>query len=113
MRRPTFQNTEWDAARHEVCMHRFVDIGSADLGLAIVTDCKYGVSVKESTVGLTLLKAGKFPYEKTDIGKHEFTYSMMVRNECLSTGEVHALADLLNKPVLAIDAEASLKLLNV
>ena len=98
-------------------MHRFVDIGGADLGLAIVTDCKYGVSVKESTVGLTLLKAGKFPYEKTDIGKHGFTYSMMVRNECLSTGEVHALtfalADLLNKPVLAIDAEASLKLLNV
>ena len=98
MRRPTHANTSWDAARFEVCAHRFADLGEPhNVGISVINDCKYGYSVRNNdTIGLTLLKAGQFPYEKTDKGEHEFTYSLLVRMNGIESGEVQTEADNLN-----------------
>ena len=69
------------------------------MGLAILNDCKYGYSVRDQTIGLSLLKAGEFPYEKTDKQEHEFVYSMMAFS---NTESVWEQASRLNTPLWAI-----------
>ena len=43
--RPTHENTTWDAARFEVCAHRWVHVGEAAYGVAIANDSTYGHDV--------------------------------------------------------------------
>ncbi len=42
--RPTHQNTSWDAAKYEVCAHKWADISENGYGVALLNDCKYGHS---------------------------------------------------------------------
>ena len=68
--RPTHENTTWDAARFEVCAHRWVHVGEAAYGVAIANDSTYGHDVTRhpregggtfSRVRLSLLRAPLFP----------------------------------------------------
>ncbi|TWS18321.1 alpha-mannosidase, partial [Tsukamurella sputi] len=40
--RPTHANTSWDAAKFEICAHRWVHVGEPDYGVAIANDSTYG-----------------------------------------------------------------------
>jgi len=79
--RPTHVNTTWDAARFEVCAHRWVHVGDAAYGVAVANDATYGHDVSRhardgggtfSRVRLTLLRAPRFPDPQTDQGRHVF-----------------------------------------
>lgn len=80
IRRPIHTNTSWDQARLEVCGHKFVDLSEPNYGVALINDCKYGYTVRNETIGLSLLKAPEWPWEKTDKKVHEFTYSLICHN---------------------------------
>ena len=43
--RPTHQNTSWDAARYEICAHRWIHVGEAGYGIAVLNDSTYGHDV--------------------------------------------------------------------
>ncbi|MGG7507105.1 glycoside hydrolase family 38 C-terminal domain-containing protein [Plantibacter sp. YIM 135249] len=43
--RPTHTNTSWDAARYEVCAHRWVHVGEPGYGVAVSNDSTYGHDV--------------------------------------------------------------------
>ena len=75
VKRPTHANTSWDFARFEVCVHKWLDLGEDDYGVSFINDCKYGCSVRDSVVGLSMLKSGTFPNPQADQEYHEFTYS--------------------------------------
>jgi alpha-mannosidase len=84
--RPTHANTTWDAARFEVCAHRFLHVGEAGYGAALVNDSVYGHDVTRvprpdggtwSTVRLSLLRAPRYPDPDTDQGRHEFRYGLV------------------------------------
>jgi alpha-mannosidase len=66
-RRPIHENTSWDQARLEVSGHRFCDLSEGNFGAALLTDYKYGYTVRDQCVGITLLKAPKFPWDGTDM----------------------------------------------
>ena len=72
----THANTSWDFARFEVCVHKWLDLGEDDYGVSFINDCKYGCSVRDSVVGLSMLKSGTFPNPQADQEYHEFTYSI-------------------------------------
>lgn len=74
--RPTHTNTSWDQARFEVWTHKWLDLSEDGYGVSFFNDCKYGVSVNHTTVGLTLLKSGIFPNPTADQEAHEFTFSI-------------------------------------
>ena len=74
--RPTHQNTSWDAARFEVCGHRWADLSEGDYGLSLLNDCKYGHDISGNQMRLTLLKGSQYPDKKADLGQHSFTYSL-------------------------------------
>ena len=94
--RPTHRNTSWDRARFEMCAHRFVDLSEPCYGAAVLNDCKYGYSVKDSEIGLTLLTSGIFPYPDADKGIHTMTYSLLPHTGDYRTGHVVQEAGLLN-----------------
>jgi alpha-mannosidase len=63
--RPTHANTSWDAARFEICAHRWLRVAEEDYGVAVLNDSTYGHDVTRTphpgglgtTVRLTLLRA--------------------------------------------------------
>jgi alpha-mannosidase len=77
--RPTHTNTSWDAAKFEICAHRFLHVGEAGWGAAVVNDSTYGHDVTSTVrddggtttvVRLSLLRAPRFPDPETDKGVH-------------------------------------------
>ncbi len=45
VRRPTHASTSWDAAKFEVCAHRYVDVAEPDFGVAVLNNGRYGHGV--------------------------------------------------------------------
>jgi alpha-mannosidase len=75
--RSTHWNLPQDRARFEVCAHKWTDLSENDFGVALLNDCKYGVSVTGSDVGLTLIKSSVHPDARADEGIHRFVYSVL------------------------------------
>ncbi|TQJ58250.1 alpha-mannosidase [Arthrobacter sp. SLBN-83] len=84
--RPTHTNTSWEAAKFEICAHRWIHVGEPGYGVAVSNSSTYGHdvgrSVRESdggtttTVRLSLLRAPKFPDPEADRGRHELTVAI-------------------------------------
>lgn len=102
--RPTHQNTSWDAAKFEVCAHKWADISEDDYGVSLLNNCKYGHSVEGSTLKLTLLKCGTYPWDGADRCEHTFTYSLLPHRGNHKTGGTIEQAYLLNRPLIATPA---------
>ncbi|MBQ8850013.1 MAG: alpha-mannosidase [Clostridia bacterium] len=98
--RPTHENTSWDEARFEVYGHKWVDLAENGYGVAMLNDCKYGYSTEGSTLSLTILKCGTFPYPEADIGEHSFTYSLMPHTGDFREADVISASWELNQPLL-------------
>jgi alpha-mannosidase len=85
--RATHTNTSWEAARFEVCAHRFIAVREAGYGHAVVNDSTYGHDVTRTTrasggttttVRLSLLRAPRFPDADADRGVHRLRYGLVV-----------------------------------
>jgi alpha-mannosidase len=78
--RPTHTNTSWEAARFEICAHRWIHVGEPGYGVAISNASSYGHDVTRTvrddggtttTVRTSLLRAPKYPDPDADRGRHE------------------------------------------
>lgn len=77
IQRPTHFNTSHDFAKFEVCGHRFADLSEYGYGVALLNDCKYGYSVHNNLMRMSLLRAPKAPDANCDIGRHHFKYALL------------------------------------
>jgi len=68
--RPIHANTSWDAARFEVCAHRWVDLRESDFGVAVLNDGRYGHDVCGGAVRVSLLRSPTWPDATADRGRH-------------------------------------------
>ena len=100
LERPTYRNTSWDAARFEVCGHKWADLSEGNYGVSILNDCKYGWSAVDSTLCLTLLKCATYPNPQADKGSHAFTYSLLPHGGDYRQGETVREAYSLNQPLM-------------
>ncbi len=75
IKRPSHRSRQYDKDRFEVCNHRYTALCDENHGAAVLNDCKYGVSMLENTISLTLLKAASSPDMRADNGTHTFTYA--------------------------------------
>ncbi len=75
--RPTTRNTGLEAAKFEVCNHRWSDLSENRYGVAVLNDCKYGISVEQSHMMLTLHKGCYRPDPVSDNGVHTMVYSLL------------------------------------
>ncbi|MFE7354070.1 alpha-mannosidase [Streptomyces sp. NPDC057543] len=86
VQRPTHTNTTWDAAKFEICAHRFLHVGEPGWGAALINDSTYGHDVARTvradgstttTVRLSLLRAPRYPDPATDQGVHRLRYALL------------------------------------
>ncbi len=66
-----------------------------------MNDSKYGYSVRDNNMGLSLLKASKFPDHEADMGPHDFVYSLLPHDRALEDSTVFEEAHKLNTPLWA------------
>ena len=100
--RPTYQNTSWEAAKFEVCGHKWADMSECGYGASLMNDCKYGYSAFENCLSLTLLRAPEYPNPNADMGRHSFIYSLYPHIGDFRDGRTIPEAYLLNEPLTAI-----------
>ena len=107
IKRPTHENYPTDKTQFEVCNHKWTDLSDTRFGVAVLNDCKYGISVSGNDMRLTLHKGGCRPDPRGDRGVHKFTYSLLVHETAFSTGAVIKPAYELNFPALAFGGSAN------
>ncbi|MFI3200531.1 MAG: glycoside hydrolase family 38 C-terminal domain-containing protein [Eubacteriales bacterium] len=100
--RKTHNNTSWDQARFEVCMHKWIDVSEDDFGVSITNDCKYGCSVKNGVVGMSLIKSGIYPNPEADQEHHSFQFAIYPHKGNWKTANTVAKAYEINNPLKAI-----------
>ena len=105
VRRPTHASTSWDAAKFEVCAHRFVDLSEPSFGVAVLNDGRYGHGVQEGGVRVSLLRAAKYPDPDADHGRHSVTISVLPHGPGLH--DVLHEAESLNLPLRIVSGRAS------
>ncbi|MEV6611158.1 glycoside hydrolase family 38 C-terminal domain-containing protein [Kutzneria sp. NPDC051319] len=119
VKRPTHENTSWDAARFEAWAHRFVHVGEHGWGVALITDSTYGYDVssdgRSTTVRLSLLRAPRSPDPVADQGRHRFRYGLRPAadiGDAITAGYTFSLPlqpasdRLLGKPLVSVDNPA-------
>ena len=84
--RPTHVNTSWEAAKFEICAHRWIHVAEPGYGVAVSNSSTYGHDVTRNireddggtttTVRLSLLRAPKFPDPGADRGRHELNVTI-------------------------------------
>lgn len=99
LKRKVHQNTSWDVARFESCGQKWMDVSEGHYGVSLLNDCKYGHSVKDSCIALTLIKSGIEPNPVADQEEHVFTYALYPHAEDWRLGTVQE-AYRLNQPAL-------------
>lgn len=98
--RPTHPSSPWDAAKFEVCAHRFVDLAEPSWGVAVLNDGRYGHGLFGGGVRVSLLRAAKYPDPTADHGRHRFTISVLPHGPGLH--DVRREADALNVPLRVV-----------
>lgn len=105
LKRPTHTNTSWDAAKFEVCGHKFADLSENGYGVALMNDCKYGYDIHEGKMTLSLIKSGILPNPTTDQEEHWFTYALMPHMNGYAEANVQNEAYCLNVPAYSVKAQ--------
>lgn len=105
--RKTHRNTSWDEARFESCGQKWIDVSEGHYGVSLLNDCKYGHSVHDSDMAITLIKSGIEPNPTTDQELHVFTYSMLPHAGTWRDADTVAEAYSLNQPAYAVVGGAS------
>jgi alpha-mannosidase len=103
--RPTHASSSWDAARFEVCAHRFVDFSEPSFGVAVLNDGRYGHGVQDGGVRVSLLRAAKYPDPAADHGHHSVTIAVLPHGPGLH--DVLHEAEALNMPLRLVAGQAA------
>ena len=102
--RKVHRNTSWDKARFESCGQKWMDLSEGHYGVSLLNDCKYGHSVKDGNMALTLIKSGIEPNPVTDQEEHFFTYAIYPHAENWRQAGTVRQAYMLNQPALVVDS---------
>lgn len=100
IKRPTHRSRQYERDLYETCHHRYAVLSDGKNGLALLNNCKYGISAKDSTLALTLLRAPLVPDMEADQGMHEFAYALYLMDGSFTESDVVREAYEFNTQVL-------------
>ncbi|WP_394939550.1 alpha-mannosidase [Psychromicrobium sp. YIM B11713] len=96
LQRPTHANTSWDAAKFEICAHRWVHVEEPGYGVALINNGTYGYDVSRqlaagakpgqpagATIRASILRAPRFPDPQTDQGVHRMEFALLAGSDVL------------------------------
>lgn len=111
-KRPTIRNTSVEQAKFEVLNHKYSDISESRYGVAVLNDCKYGISAKDGCLRLSLHKGGNRPDHKGDKdGLHRCVYSVLPHDSTFNSESVIKPSYMLNIPVIQVMGTTEVKAL--
>ena len=105
VRRPTHYNTSWDAAKFEVCCHKYADLSDHTYGVSVLNDSKYGFAIHGNVMRLSMLRAPKAPDANCDMGRHHIRYAIVGHKGGISADVVRA-AQNFNHPLRVFSVSA-------
>lgn len=105
--KPTHKNTSWEKAQFEIPIHRFIDLSQGDFGVSILNNGKYGHSINENIIGITLIRSPLTPDYSADLGIHEFTYAILPHKGSLSELTIKESEEL-NRPLYVLNINQKL-----
>jgi alpha-mannosidase len=106
LHRPTHRSHPFDADRFEICNHKWSALAEETAGMAVLNDCKYGLSALGNTLSLTLLKSALAPDPTADRGIQTFTYALFPWIGSLAGSGVVRHAYELNVPLMVLPGGA-------
>lgn len=106
IRRSNHRSTDVEKARFEICNHKYSDLSENSYGIALINDCKYGLSVNEGSMRLSLHKGGLRPDKEGDMGRHVCRYAILPHCDGFSAQSVIQPAYEFNYAPLAISGNA-------
>jgi len=106
--RPRHTNTSWDAARFEVCAHRWVAIAEPRFGVALLANGPRGYDARNDVLQLTLLRSPRFPDPEADRGRRHIEWSLRVLDGGLDVAALEAQAETSAHPMRMIAGAPSL-----
>lgn len=109
IRRSNHRSTTQEKARFEICNHKYSDMSETSYGIALLNVSKYGLSVNEGSMRLSLHKGGILPDSAGDKGRHYCRYAIVPHAEGYSARSVIQPAYMFNYlPTAGFAADASL-----
>ena len=96
-------------ARFESGGQKWIDLSEGHYGVSLLNDCKYGYSVKDGNIGLSLIKSGIEPNPMADYEEHYFTYSLYPHGGDWKEGQTNQESYKLNQEVLAVEGAGNKK----
>jgi alpha-mannosidase len=105
VRRPTHPSNSWDAAKFEVCAHRYVDLSEPDFGVAVLNDGRYGHGLFDGRLRVSLARAARYPDPDADRGEHAVNLALLPHGPGLS--DVVAEAERFNHPLRLVVGAAT------
>ena len=108
IRRSNSRSTPLEKARFETCNHKYSDLSEANCGIALLNDSKYGISVRDGSMRLSLHKGGMRPDDKGDKGLHACRYALLPHNAPFGAESVIRPAYAFNYVPVITEGDASL-----
>ena len=104
IRRSNHRSTDWDRAKFEVCNHKYSDLSEENYGVALLNDCKYGISVNEGSMRLSLHRGGTRPDAQGDKGRHRLRYALLPHDGPFGAETVIRPSYAFNYPPLPVES---------
>jgi alpha-mannosidase len=103
--RNTHNSTSYEHARFETPAHKWADLSEGDYGVALINDCKYGYSIVDGEIQLSLLRAPTYPDPEADQGLHTFSYGLYPHSEGWRRADVVQKSHEMNAPMVCKTGE--------
>ena len=107
IRRSNHRSTVNEKARFEICNHKYSDLSENSFGIAILNDCKYGISARDGSMRLSLHKGGMRPDRAGDKGVHRCRYAILPHGAGFGAESVVRPAYRFNYEALALPGRAA------
>lgn len=106
---PNHGTTSYDDARFEVCGHKWGDVSDGSYGVSLLNDCKYGYTIRNSNMELSLLRSADFPSDTCDRGIHSFSYWLYPHTGTAKEARIAQRGYEVNVPLLVRAGKAALE----
>lgn len=102
---PNHRTTSFDRARFEVCGYKWGDVSDGGFGVTLLNDCKYGYSIQDSDMELSLLRSADHPSDTCDRGTHSFSYWIYPHRGDVRQGRVAQAGYEVNVSLIAAEGK--------
>ncbi|KAF9235409.1 glycoside hydrolase family 38 protein [Melanogaster broomeanus] len=101
VQRPTHKNTTLEAAKFEVCGHKYADLSEYGYGVALLSESKYGFACRGNVLSISLLSfipnvVMAYMYHHVCVGEHEFSWAVMPHVGSFLESDVPMVAYIFN-----------------